>query len=73
MTTHNYSTLHFGPNAVKAILKIASQLDFQKHCCEGEVNQTLRDWRKEENADNLYDLLGIRVSGWFNVDGKDCQ
>ena len=50
MTLTLHSTLHFGPNAVKAILKIASHLDFQKHRCEGEVNQTLRDWRKEENA-----------------------
>ena len=67
------STLHFGPNAVKAILKIASHLDFRKHRCEGEVNQTLREWRKEENAQLLNENLGIRVQNWFSVDGNTAR
>ena len=73
MTLTLHSTLHFGPNAVKAILKIASHLDFQKHRCEGEVNQTLREWRKEENAQLLNKYLGIRVQNWFSVDGNTAR
>ena len=63
------SILHFGTNAMKAILKLASQLDFKKHRCEGKKNQKLRDIRKAANAQKLWDELGIKVNYWFNVTG----
>ena len=63
------SILHFGPNAMKGILKMACQQDFKKHRCEGEENKTLRDRRKAINNKKLYEKLGISVDYWFNVTG----
>ena len=63
------SILHFGINAMKGILKLASQLDFKKHRCEGEFNQNLRDERKAANSKKLWEKLGIKVDYWFNVTG----
>ena len=63
------SILHFGTNAMKAILKIASQLDFKNHRCEGKINKKKRDDRKAANNKKLWDNLGIKVDYWFNVTG----
>ena len=63
------SILHFGTNAMKGILKMASQLDFKKHRCEGKTNKDLRDKRKAANNKKLWDNLGIKVDYWFNVTG----
>ena len=62
------SILHFGINAMKGILKMASQLDFKKHRCEKD-NKKLRDRRKAANNKKLWDKLGIKVDYWFNVTG----
>ena len=63
------SILHFGPNAMKGILKLASQLDFKNHRCEGDTNKKSRDERKARNNKLLHDRLGINVDYWFNVTG----
>ena len=65
------SILHFGPNSMKGILKMASQIDFKKHRCEGEENKELRDQRKAIIAKKLKDRLGISIDYWFNVTGND--
>ena len=67
------STLHFGINAVKAILKLASQLDFKQHQCRGDYNKYLRDVRAEANALKLKNELGIYVKDWFSVDGNSAR
>ena len=64
------SLLHFGPNAVKGILKVASQIDFRKHRCEAKYLH-LRDARARKNAKMLWDKFGIRVKSWFTVDGHN--
>ena len=64
------STLHAGPNMVKALLKIASQLDFRKHRCAGDKFKDLRDKRKAKNAGLLWTKLEIKVKYWFNVTGQ---
>ena len=64
------SILHYGPNAMKSCLKMASQLDFKKHRCEGKKNKDLRDRRKAINNLKLKQQLGISVDYWFNVTGK---
>ena len=63
------STLHFGINAVKAILKIASQIEFKTHRCDTPEKHESQDRLKKLNAKNLFDKLGIRVEKWFMVDG----
>ena len=63
------SILHFGTNAMKGILKMASQLDFKEHEARGEENQDLRDNRKAANNQKLWDTLDIKVNYWFNVTG----
>ena len=62
------SSLHFGPNAVKAILKIASQITIKKHRCYGE-DAKIRDERAAHNQKILWEECGIQVKNWFNVDG----
>ena len=62
------STLHFGINSVKAILKIASQIEIKTHRCYG-TDQDVRDERAERNAKLLWEELNIKVEDWFNVDG----
>ena len=54
-------------------MKIASQLDFKTHRCEGEENQALRDIRKKENARKLEETLGIHVNNYFSVDGNTAR
>ena len=44
------SLLHFGINAVKAILKVAAQVDFRQHRCSGKDNQYLRDQRMKKKC-----------------------
>ena len=65
---YGLSTLHCGINFVKAILKIAAQLEIRRHDCRGTQNKLIRDIRKKRNADLLSDM-DIRVENWFNVDG----
>ena len=64
------SLLHFGTNSVKAILKVAAQVDFRQHRCSGETNQYLRDQRKKKNAKILKDKFSIFVKDYFTVDGN---
>ena len=66
---YGLSTLHLGPNMVKAILKIAAQMDIKVHKCAGQQNKLKRDVRKQKNSEMLWSELGIRVTNWFNVDG----
>ena len=62
------SLLHFGPNAVKAILKVASQVDFRQHRCAKQF-VPLRDARARKNAKWLWDNFAIRVKDFYTVDG----
>ena len=64
------SLLHFGTNSVKAILKVAAQVDFRQHRCSGKTNQYLRDQRMKKNAKILKDKFSIFVKDWFTVDGN---
>ena len=66
---YGLSTLHCGINMVKAILKIAAQLDIKVHNCRGTQNKLKRDVRKKRNAKLLWEELDIKVENWFNVDG----
>ena len=66
---YGISTLHAGPNIVKAILKIASQLTIKTHRCAGKKNKKIRDTLAKKNAKLLSDNLGLRVEKWFQVDG----
>ena len=66
---YGISTLHAGPNTVKAILKIASQLKIKSHRCAGKKNKKIRDKQAKKNAELLWENLGIRVEHWFQVDG----
>ena len=69
MAKYGLSTLHCGTNFVKAILKIASQMEIKQHACRGKQNKLKRDTRKKLNSDNLWTKLGIKTENWFNVDG----
>ena len=50
---YGLSTLHAGPNFVKAILKIASQIEIRQHRCAGKQNKLKKDVRKKKNAEKL--------------------
>ena len=62
------SILHFGINSVKAILKVASQIDFRKHRCSDKFKK-LRDDRAEANVQMLWDDYSIRVKDHYTIDG----
>ena len=66
---YGLNTLHCGINAVKAILKIASQLDIKKHRVYGSQNKLKKEVRAKRNAEKLWEELGIRVENWFTVNG----
>ena len=66
---YGLSTLHCGINCTKAILKIASQLDIKAHRVAGAQNKLKREVRARQNAEKLWDELGIRVENWFTVNG----
>ena len=63
------SILHFGPNTMKGLFKLASQMDFKKHRCEGPENQALRDKRRDKINKLLYEKIGVKCDLWFNVTG----
>ena len=65
---YGMSLLHFGPNSLRACLKIASQMSFKKHRCAATF-QPERDQRKSEIIEQLFDELGIKVDAWFNIEG----
>ena len=69
------STLHFGINSVKMILKLAAQIDIKVHrCTKKSGNQDKRDTQAELNSQLLWNNLSIETKDWFNVDGKNnCQ
>ena len=65
------STLHFGINSVKMILKLAAQIDIKVHrCTKKSGNQDTRDRQAEINSKLLWQQLDIDTTHWFNVDGK---
>ena len=63
------SLLHFGINAVKAILKVASQIDFRQHRCADQF-KNLRDTRAKKNVKLLWDNFSINVKSFYTVDGQ---
>ena len=63
------SILHFGPNTMKGLLKLASQMDFKKHRCEGEFNKKLKETRMAQIKSDLNTKLGISIDFWFNITG----
>ena len=65
------STLHFGINAVKATLKVSADWEFKTHRCNMPWKHASRARREKENAEKLWDLLGIKVTGFYNVDGRN--
>ena len=69
------STLHFGINSVKMILKLAAQIDIKVHrCTKKSGNQKKREIQAAINSDLLWKKLSIETKDWFNVDGKNyCQ
>ena len=62
-------SLHCGINMVKAILKIASQIEIRTHSVYGKQNKLKREIRAARNAQLLWDECGILVKDWFKVDG----
>ena len=65
------STLHFGINSVKMILKLASQIDIKVHrCTKISGNQDKRETQAQINSQLLWQELSIVTHDWFNVDGK---
>ena len=65
------STLHFGINSVKMILKLASQIDIKVHrCTKISGNQKIREDQAELNSQLLWNELSIVTNDWYNVDGK---
>ena len=65
------STLHFGTNAVKAILKVSADSEFKTHRCDRPWKHESRARRERENAEKLWDRFGIKISGYYNVDGRN--
>ena len=63
------SILHFGPNTMKGLLKLASQQDFKTHRCEGEFNKKLKETRMAQIKSDLNTKLGISIDFWFNITG----
>ena len=64
------STLHFGINSVKFLLKLASQIDIKVHTCtKTSGNQDKRETQAEINSQLLWNNLSIQTKDWFTVDG----
>ena len=62
------SLLHFGTNAVKGILKVASQIDFRQHRCTDQF-KNMRDTRAKKNVRLLWNKFSINVKSFYTVDG----
>ena len=60
--------MHAGINMVKAILKIASQIEIRTHRVYGQ-SQTIREQRALRNARLLEEECNIFVKDWYTVDG----
>ena len=63
--------MHFGINAVKATLKVSADWEFKTHRANMPWKHQSRARREKENAEKLWDLLGIKVTGFYNVDGRN--
>ena len=65
---YGMSLLHFGPNCIKGLLKIASQMSFKKHRCAEEFKAE-KDQREWEIKDDFFTKMGVKIDQWFNFEG----